>query len=166
MKNSPFQAYSAYTWPVLIALSLVLTGCEPQPDDPAVADDISVTGTRDRPCTDDCELVVSLPADPALQPEVSNHEFHVRKGVEVRIVLDDEGNRPNQAATVLRFPQETPFFNRGGQPIQTVALNQAGVKTLTVRDDGVCGPPDGCKYDVDNHANEDREVLDPHVIIW
>jgi len=119
-------------------------------------------------CPPNCTLTVTLPADTSKAPTASLQTLRAQAGASVTIVLVDQSNRPAKAATVLKFPGETPFLNAGGQPMQVVNLNP-GKRAITVRDydDAVCREADGgCKYDVVNRGDGERPVLDPRVIIW
>lgn len=164
-----------------LALPLILAGCPQPPEEPPPPPPPPPQLPAPvEPCALDCELIITLPADPAEAPEVSDPHFNVVGGAEVKIVLVDEGNRPDQAATVLRFaPGQEAFVNPGGQPMQTVPLPQAGPHMWKVRDyaDGVCTvqiddegvvqyDDDGCKYDVVNEGDAGRPELDPEVYIW
>jgi len=118
-------------------------------------------------CPPNCTLTVTLPADPSTPPEVSHPRFFAEGGADITIVLVDKSNRPGPAATVLRFPGESAFTNRGGQPMKTVTLNP-GNNGFKIRDYGsACLPAQGgCKYDVINTGEPGRPALDPHMIIW
>jgi len=123
-------------------------------------------------CQADCRLAVNLPDDVTQPPQVAPEEMRLRGGARLDIELD--GGPEGKRATVLRFypPEEhadggTPFANRSGKPRYTVSLN-SGRNRLTVRPfgDGVCRPPNGCKYDVINRGNRERPTLDPWIIIY
>jgi len=168
---------------LVLFLGLGLTACQdpgeqpppeqdtPTPTPPPPPPPPSPPPTEPEPpvdrCPPNCTLTVTLPADPSSPPEVSHPRFFARGGADVTIVVVDRSNRPGQAATVLRFPRESAFTNRGGQPMKTVPLNP-GKNGFKVRDYGnAClQAQGGCKYDVINTGEPGRPALDPHMIIW
>lgn len=140
---------------------------------PAVTPDVTLSRSdlerpsRENECPPKCELSVALPSNARMSPTISKSVFHARGGATVIINLDNQTNRMERGATVLRF-QEAAFVNRRGQPMTTVTLNP-GRNEFTLRpySDGACrAEQGGCKYDVINTGDPSRPVLDPHVIIW
>lgn len=146
---------------ITLAIAAIATGC--QDDRPAKDPEV---------CRDNCQLTISLPEDATQPPRSSSEHMHLAAGGEFDILL--EGGAPGQQATELRFDRSgdqessgTPFVNRNGQPVYQVRLNP-GSNRLQLRpwDDGVCHPPEGCKYDIVNTGTPGRPSQDPWIILY
>lgn len=123
-------------------------------------------------CRTDCRANIDLPGNAAKAPTISARRMNVAGSGSFEFMLTGEGP-PERSATTLRFhrPGEspdagTPFLNRAGKPLYEISL-RPGRNRLALRSykDGVCHPPNGCKYDIINTGNPDRPARDPWIII-
>lgn len=130
--------------------------------------------TRVDPCRRNCELTVTLPAEPGKRPSVSDSNLNVQGGVKLAVILDDESSGSPGGTTVLEFSskKESAFVQCNGQRKgrKTVSLtpgrNVVCVRSYTKSECKPSSDPNvqgGCKYDV---ISSGRGKLDPYVIIW
>lgn len=143
-----------------------LTGCET----------LETMDTRDAPvamgaqatesvCRANCRLEINLPANSGRPPEASRETMVVAAGQQLNFIV--RGGPSGEETTELRFNRpHTPLLDDDGQPLFTATLERGSNRFRTrAWEDGVCHPPDGCKYDIVNTGNPDRPIKDPWIIL-
>lgn len=118
----------------------------------------AVDQPRDVPdvCRADCRVDINLPDEPA--------DLHVEGGSEVNFRI--QHGKPDSARTVLSFEQPALLDNQGS-PLYTLDL-RSGNNIYEVSDQGVCGPPDGCRYVIIDVGRPDRPsiISSPIIIVY
>lgn len=122
-------------------------------------------------CRADCRVDINLPDEPA--------NLHVEGGSEVNFRIQhaeqaltrmhsarrDSAQR-NSGRTVLSF-EEPALLDNEGNPLYTLDL-RSGNNIYEVNDQGVCGPPDGCRYVIIDVGRPDRPsiISSPLIIVY
>lgn len=144
--------------PTVIAILpalLLLTACVATPPAP--------TDTQP-PCRQDCSVPIGL-SDQINQRPVAPDRYRVVSEQEVDFNVREV--RGQDARTILSF-EEAAFVDARGNPVYTLEL-RPGSNPYRVRSyrDGVCRPPQGCRYVVINAGTPQRPGLinSPRIII-
>ena len=112
---------------------------------------------QQRNCPPECGIEVSVPEDPSRPPESQPETLLTEAGME--IVID------TNVRVRIRFEDQSPFVNPGGQPIMNFVVNR-GNRPMRVRSDGgACSAQNPCKYMIHDLENPGRPPLDPYIII-
>lgn len=131
------------SWIFFAAVALVATAL------PATA--------QQRNCPPACGIEVSVPEDPSLPPASQPETLLADAGME--IVFN------TNARVRIRFEEQSPFVNPGGQPIMNFVVNR-GNRPMRVRTDGgACSAQNPCKYMIHDLETPGRPPLDPYIII-
>src|SRR6056297_4009615 len=108
-------------------------------------------------CPPACALEVVVPEDPSLPPASQPETLVTEAGTEIMIHTN--------ARVRIRFEDQSPFVNPGGQPILNFVVNR-GNRPMRVRTDGgACSAENPCKYMIHDLENPGRPPLDPYIII-
>jgi hypothetical protein len=116
------------------------------------------------PCRQDCAVSIGLSTQINQRPVVPER-YRVVSEQEVDFNVREA--RGQDARTILSF-EEAAFVNERGNPVYTLEL-KPGSNRFRVRPyrDGVCRPPQGCRYVVINVGTPQRPgvINSPRIII-
>ena len=112
---------------------------------------------QQRTCPPACGIEVAVPDDLSLPPASRPETLVTEAGTEILINTN--------ARVRIRFEDQSPFVNPGGQPILNFVVNR-GNRPMRVRTDGgACSAENPCKYMIHDLENPGRPPLDPYIII-
>ena len=112
---------------------------------------------QQRNCPPACAIDVDVPGDPSLPPAAQPETLVTVAGSEIMINTNSRVR--------IRFEDQSPFVNPGGNPIMNFVVNR-GNRPMRVRTDGnACSAQNPCKYMVHDLESPGRPPLDPYIII-
>lgn len=112
-------------------------------------------------CKDKCTVDINLPDEPA--------DLHVKGGSEVNFRIQHServSTHRDSARTVLSF-EEPALLDNERNPLYTLDL-RSGNNIYEVNDEGVCRPPNGCRYVIIDVGRPDQPsiISSPLIIVY